>query len=257
MQFFSLSVASSLPCAATLAAMIAMTSAQPALAGQPAPHSTIEPATTKVVQASKQDQAIGIGLGTGMVVGAIVGGPIGAAVAGVLGAVVGDNSVKHGALEQADITLAAQASELATLNQALINSRQQHARLLEHQQRWYALSSAVQFATGSAELNPQYTHQLDALASVLQHEPGLTLTLTGYADARGTQDDNLALSARRAAQVHRYLLDAGVDPQQLTTQAQGEVLADAKSPTADQHFFQRKVVLELQQQPEALTAWQE
>ena len=46
---------------------------------------------------------------------------------------------------------------------------------------------------------------LDAKAAVLLANPGVTLTITGNTDERGTAEYNLALGQRRAATVKRYL----------------------------------------------------
>jgi len=63
---------------------------------------------------------------------------------------------------------------------------------------------------------------LEAKAAVLLANPGVTLTITGHTDERGTAEYNLALGQRRSAQVKRYLVARGVADSRLTTQSLGD-----------------------------------
>jgi peptidoglycan-associated lipoprotein len=63
---------------------------------------------------------------------------------------------------------------------------------------------------------------LEAKAAVLLANPGVTLTITGNTDERGTAEYNLALGQRRAATVKRYLVARGVAESRLTTQSLGD-----------------------------------
>jgi peptidoglycan-associated lipoprotein len=63
---------------------------------------------------------------------------------------------------------------------------------------------------------------LDAKAAILLANPGVTLTITGHTDERGTAEYNLALGQRRAAQVKRYLASKGVPDARLATQSLGD-----------------------------------
>ena len=63
---------------------------------------------------------------------------------------------------------------------------------------------------------------LDAKAAILLANPGVTLTITGHTDERGTAEYNLALGQRRAAQVKRYLASKGIAEGRLATQSMGD-----------------------------------
>jgi len=53
-------------------------------------------------------------------------------------------------------------------------------------------------------------------------ESGISITIEGHTDERGSDEYNLALGERRAGAVRRYLLDLGVDGSQITTISYGE-----------------------------------
>ena len=65
-------------------------------------------------------------------------------------------------------------------------------------------------------------NNIDWIAMKLNDWPGKIATLTGYADVRGTEEYNLALSQRRANAVQEQLLLRGVNPDQIKVEAKGK-----------------------------------
>jgi peptidoglycan-associated lipoprotein len=57
---------------------------------------------------------------------------------------------------------------------------------------------------------------------IAQHTAWGTVTIEGHCDERGSEEYNVALGARRAAQVKHYLIDLGVPSQRLRTVSLGE-----------------------------------
>ncbi len=80
----------------------------------------------------------------------------------------------------------------------------------------------VFFALDRSDLSGQAQSTLDAQASWLAAFPAVTITIEGHADERGTDDYNLALSARRAAAARDYLIAKGVSSSRVQTLALGE-----------------------------------
>lgn len=54
-------------------------------------------------------------------------------------------------------------------------------------------------------------------ADWIRDHPKALVKISGHCDERGTQDYNLVLGDKRAKAAKRYLIDLGVDPQQVTT----------------------------------------
>jgi len=73
---------------------------------------------------------------------------------------------------------------------------------------------------------------LDASASVLLRHPDVRVEISGYADSRGPEAYNLALSQRRADAVRSYLEQAGVNTARMTARGYGEPPPDAANQTA-------------------------
>ena len=84
------------------------------------------------------------------------------------------------------------------------------------------LAARVYFDYDRDALRDDATTTLDQKAAVLQVNTGVTMTITGHTDERGSDEYNLALGQRRAAQVKRYLVSKGIDGARLTTQSMGE-----------------------------------
>ncbi len=87
------------------------------------------------------------------------------------------------------------------------------------QQATAAESFTVQFATNSDR--PRSRDELDRAVRALQEDGNAKATLKGYADPRGNEDANQALSEARAASVKKYLVKKGVDPSRVETAAHG------------------------------------
>lgn len=80
----------------------------------------------------------------------------------------------------------------------------------------------VLFAFDSAELEPQGVAMLHEVARELARRPQLKLLeIHGYADSRGSQAHNLALSARRATAVLEWLVEHGVARARLRVAPEG------------------------------------
>ena len=84
------------------------------------------------------------------------------------------------------------------------------------------LSARVYFDYDKDALRDDAIATLDQKAMVLQANPGVTVTITGHTDERGTSEYNLALGQRRAAQAKRYLVSKGIDGSRLATQSMGD-----------------------------------
>ncbi|NMH60215.1 sortase-associated OmpA-like protein PdsO [Alteromonas ponticola] len=217
------------------------------------------PATVqaKAEDNDKQDKSVAIGMGSGAVIGAIIAGPVGAGVAAILGAMLGNESVQKERFEHKEAELANSTRALKQLeaeNYAL-NERVQAAELAmtaETDSSSLALEQAVQFKTGSYSIEPAYAEQLSLIAAALSHNPKLHVRVTGHADSRGDEDYNEALSMQRALSVKQFLTQAGVKEAQIITASVGEKFA--ATATFEEAFFDRKVVMEISDEPEKLTA---
>ena len=60
------------------------------------------------------------------------------------------------------------------------------------------------------------------LAKYLEYDPDAKLSLSGFADKRGSDKHNQSLSERRAERVKDYLVAQGVDPTRISTSSYGE-----------------------------------
>jgi OOP family OmpA-OmpF porin len=70
-------------------------------------------------------------------------------------------------------------------------------------------------------IKPEFHFALDEVAAVLRNNPGVTMVLEGNTCNIGTEQYNLGLSNRRASQVEKYLINAGVPSANLSTVGYG------------------------------------
>ena len=80
----------------------------------------------------------------------------------------------------------------------------------------------IYYATNSADIEERSKIILDAFADYLQDHASMVIEIAGHTDGRGDDKANKALSAERAFEVMKYLVDHGVDSKRLTYQGYGE-----------------------------------
>lgn len=80
----------------------------------------------------------------------------------------------------------------------------------------------VFFGFDNAVLDDTARQTLERQGAWLQQFPGVTVTIEGHADERGTTEYNLALGERRATAVKNYLAALGVSPARILTISYGE-----------------------------------
>jgi len=98
-----------------------------------------------------------------------------------------------------------------------------------------------QFAFNRTKLLPDYQQALRRAASILKRQNHWHLQLTGYTDTIGTDQSNYQLGMRRADAVRRYLIEQGVDANQITTFSMGEETSIEDPRSRTQRLSNRKV----------------
>ena len=80
----------------------------------------------------------------------------------------------------------------------------------------------VHFLVDQSSLTPEAQGILTRQAVWLRQYPNVTVQIEGHADERGTREYNIALSARRAATVKRFLVKQGIPASRISTIAYGK-----------------------------------
>jgi peptidoglycan-associated lipoprotein len=88
--------------------------------------------------------------------------------------------------------------------------------------RLAVLEDRIYFAVDRAELSTEARSKLAEKVELLRTSPGLKLRIDGHADERGSDEYNLALSKRRAAEAKRFLVQQGVEAGRLEVDGYGE-----------------------------------
>lgn len=208
--------------------------------------------------ANKAPKEETIGVVSGLVVGAAAGGPVGAIIGAAVGALLGDRyhvqkenaALLEERLRDSDQALTATAAELMSSKEQLAASREQIATLTE-EVRAQPLPPSVQktlrgeimFRTNDATLNADTSEYLGELAQLLTAAPGIVVKVDGYADPRGTEGENLALSEKRAASVREALLAGGIAEDRIMVVAHGEGGSGSTDGDVDGYALDRRVVI--------------
>jgi outer membrane protein OmpA-like peptidoglycan-associated protein len=106
--------------------------------------------------------------------------------------------------------------------------------------RWTKFKDIL-FDFDKSELRANETGKVSEIASYLQQNPTVVVGIDGYADPRGSDKYNQALSERRVNTIREALLGAGVPAAKITTGAFGEMRLKCSDATQDCWQSDRRV----------------
>ncbi len=196
---------------------------------------------------SKQEN---IGLASGAITGAAAGGPVGFIIGAAIGALVGSEVEKAEQLTMTEHALSESGkreqlleTELAELREHLDIAKQEQLATTDKATIWLAdgLTLNLMFTTNSALLSKSDFANIEQLANTMKQFPELSLKLDGYADPRGTDEQNQRLSEQRVNSVKTAFKSFGIQPERLIAHAHGEVSNLQDSTNTDFYAMARKV----------------
>jgi outer membrane protein OmpA-like peptidoglycan-associated protein len=193
--------------------------------------------TQKGKAASKQEN---IGVMTGLAVGAAAGGPIGAIVGAAAGAWVGDRYHKQ---EVAKKELATDLSQSQAKQTRLSQNVVELDLALKNTDE---LQTDVSFRTNDDAIGAQSVPPLLKIGALAASMPEMKVRVSGYADPRGSEEVNDALSRRRAEAVAAVLEKAGLPKDRMIVEGHGKSESTAVDGDLDGYAFERKVTVRLE-----------
>lgn len=101
--------------------------------------------------------------------------------------------------------------------------------------------NVINFATGSAAIDPSSRQVLDALASVALRCDRFAIEVAGHTDSQGLREMNMELSSRRAEAVAAYLASQGVARARLTARGYGPDRPRASNATPEGQAQNRRI----------------
>lgn len=211
-------------------------------------------------QSSKQEKNNEvIGLTTGVIIGSAIAGPLGGFIAGIFGVMIAEDVNSDKKLEIANKALKQKDQQLLVMQQNFEQAKERSILQIASmdnalEQRVPEIESNIQFKTASYDLEEHYKSQLDLIIQTLLKNPKLSITLSGYADKRGNNISNQALSEQRALSVKNYLLNKGIREKQVITNSFGESSLVSVGESFEDDFFDRRVMLKITGNQMGMTA---
>jgi len=201
--------------------------------------------------ASKQEN---IGVATGFTVGAVAAGPVGAIVGAAAGAWLGDRyhrqSVSSAALttdlSKSETERTRLAQNVAQLNGSLAETKARGEKLDQALKFTDEIQTDVGFRTNDATINTQAMPPLLKLGALAASLPDVKVRVAGYADPRGSDSVNDALSRQRAEAVAAVLATAGIAQDRLIVEAHGKSESTSTDGDLDGYAFDRRVTVRLE-----------
>jgi peptidoglycan-associated lipoprotein len=114
----------------------------------------------------------------------------------------------------------AAAAEKARLEAERLQAEEAQRAMMAGRQAF--INDDIYFEFDSSALLPMAQETLSQKADYMLNNPGLSVTIEGNCDERGTAAYNLALGERRADAAKAFLVNLGVNASQITTISYGE-----------------------------------
>ncbi|ODS90463.1 MAG: hypothetical protein ABS45_15520 [Comamonas sp. SCN 65-56] len=181
---------------------------------------------------TQRHTATGAGVGAlgGAALGAIVGGSAGtgAVIGAGAGALGGYIWSQHMEKQKREMQAATQGTGVAVTQTA-------------DNQLKLDIPSDISFATGRADIQPNFRAILDRFASGLRASPNADVRIIGHTDSTGSDAINNPLSLERATSVRNYLADRGVNAAHVQVAGRGSREPIASNDTAEGRARNRRV----------------
>ena len=109
-----------------------------------------------------------------------------------------------------------------------------------------AILPEIYFASDSAEITPEAEKRLEKCWAVIQSHPYEKIVIKGHTDSTHSQEYNMELSLRRAQAVADWLIEQGLDANQVEIKPYGESQPVADNSTMEGRALNRRVEIFLQ-----------
>lgn len=220
--------------------------------------------STPVIAETQGTPKQGVAMVSSAIIGGLIAGPVGFIVAGVGGALLAsiespeqDNMVNTNLPDSPlpipmisdDIALAMPPSknsssepletiETMELSQNNMDSSSNSGGAIQGERQEVKLKlieTDLYFDTNKFIINRDQASILMAIVEQIHQQPDSLISISGYADPRGTESYNLALSEKRASNIADYLEAQGIDRKRLLIHSFGE--DKSMSETSDSHAY--------------------
>jgi peptidoglycan-associated lipoprotein len=108
-----------------------------------------------------------------------------------------------------------------------------------------AVANVIYFDLDESAITDDSRAALEAKAPVLIRHPNIRIRITGHADERGSDEYNLALGLRRAAEAKRYLAALGIGEDRIEIVTLGEERPAVQGHTEEAWALNRRAEFEI------------
>jgi outer membrane protein OmpA-like peptidoglycan-associated protein len=190
----------------------------------------------------------------GLAVGALAAGPVGAVVGAGVGALIGDRYHRQlqakkslaQDLNKSEAERTQLTASVAQLDGSLNQERARSAQLDATLQHADQIGVDVSFRTNDDAVTTQSMPPLLKLGGLIASMPQAQVRIAGYADPRGSDAWNDALSLRRAQSVAAVLTSAGVPRERILIEGHGKTESSSAEGDLDAYALDRRVTVRME-----------
>ena len=180
-------------------------------------------------------------------IGLLVGGPPGMIFGSFIGALLSENNAIKNSLNQKNheyqISIDSYKSEINELNSALSEkeSFSVDTKKIKHESQ--EISLVLLYRSNHYVIEPEYLESLSSILNLLEGKKDFTIDIVSFADARGSNSENLILSESRSSFLKDHLIRNGIPAEVINDLSYGEIRSRSIEQDPTGLMFDRRIEL--------------
>ena len=180
-------------------------------------------------------------------IGLLVGGPPGMIFGSFIGALLSENNAIKNSLNQKNHeyqnSIDSCKSEINELNSVLKEKKSFSVDAEHIKDESEQISLVLLYRSNHYVIEPEYLESLSSILNLLEGKKDITVDIISFADARGSNSENLILSKSRSSFLKDYLIRNGIPAEAINDLAYGETRSRSVEQDPTGLMFDRRIEL--------------
>jgi outer membrane protein OmpA-like peptidoglycan-associated protein len=180
-------------------------------------------------------------------IGLLVGGPPGMIFGSFIGALLSENNTIKNSLNQKNheyqSSIDSYKREINELNSALKEKKPSSIDTQKAKHESQQISLVLLYRSNHYIIEPEYLNSLSSILNLLKGKKEISIDILSFADARGSNSENLTLSESRSSFLKDHLIRNGIPAEAINDLAYGEIQSRSIEQDPTGLMFDRRIEL--------------
>lgn len=180
-------------------------------------------------------------------IGLLMGGPPGMILGSFIGVLLSENNTIKNSLNEKNHeyqnSIDSCQSEINELNSVLKEKKSFSVDAEQIKDESQQISLVLLYRSNHYVIEPEYLESLSSILNLLEGKKDITIDIVSFADARGSNSENLTLSESRSSFLKDYLIRNGIPTEAINDLAYGEIQSRSIEQDPTGLMFDRRIEL--------------